>query len=132
MQKQTRLVDTPLPKVADQNLLSMISELEHATHVAGEKEYLLWGYLVQCHYPNGAGNWFEIDKNKIIPGGLLSRKIGKLEGTAIYQVCDEVAKTKGDSIESVVNLSLYVFLNRYLPNFERKPKKRRHDPRDWL
>lgn len=131
MSREPRLVDTPLPKVTDPLLLSMISELHHATRVEPDPIHMLWGYLVQCHYPNGAGTWFPIGRN-IIPGGLLSRKIEKLQGTAIYTVCDEIARTHNMSAEAVSNLSLHVFFDRYLPNFEKKPRKKPHDPRNWI
>ena len=36
----------------------------------------------------------------------------------------------GLSAEAVTNMSLHVFFNKYLPNFEKKPKTRRYDPRD--
>lgn len=78
------------------------------------------------------GGWFPIGKDRVIPGGLLSRKVGKLEGTEIFKICDEIARTKNSSVEAVTNMTLHVFLDRYLPNFEKKPKKQRHDPRDWI
>jgi hypothetical protein len=132
MNRSSRLVDTPIPKITDPGLISLISELHHATRVVPEPSYLLWGFLTQCHYPNGSGQWFPIGRDRIIPGGLLSRKIGKLQDTAIYTVCEEIARTHNSSAEAVLNLALYVFLDRYMPNFEKKPRKRPHDPRKWI
>jgi len=84
-------------------------------------------------YPMGAGDKrYPIDRNRIIPGGLLSRKIGRLQGTLIYQFCDEVARMENQTVEVVEGMSLYVFFNRYMPNFDKKPKSRGFDPRDHL
>jgi len=130
-QRLPRLVDTPLPEIEDRDLLSLITEMENVTTVHPEDTYLLFGYLSQCLYPAGAGSRYEIEGGRIIPGGLLSRKISKLRDSLIYRVCDEIAQTHGLSAEAVENLSLRVFFNKYLPNFEKKAKKHRYDPRDW-
>ena len=126
-----RLIDQRLGEISDPQIGSLISELEHACKVARDPAYTLYNYLIQCLHPWGDTR-FSIDRNLIIPGGLLSRKIGKLAGTPVYQICDEIGHIHGQTAEVVEGTALYVFLNRYLPDFRKKPRKRPHDPRPWL
>jgi hypothetical protein len=39
---------------------------------------------------------------------------------------------QNQSAELVENMTLYVFLNRYLPDVTKKQKQKPHDPRDWM
>jgi len=38
---------------------------------------------------------------------------------------------QNQTAEIALNMNLYAFLNKYLPDYEAKPKKRGYDPRDW-
>jgi hypothetical protein len=127
-----RLVETRLPDINDAELKNLISELHFATQVEPNPRYTLWDFLLQCHYPLGYGQWFPIGKEKIIPGGILSRRVGKFEGTPIYTMCDEIARMQNSSAELALNMSLYVFLDRFMPNFEKQHRKKPHDPRRWI
>jgi hypothetical protein len=134
MERKVRLIDGPVLNVTDKELLSLFTELEFATQIVRREERMsVWTFLVQCHYPFGSEPWMPIGKDRVIPGGLLSRKIGKLEATSgIVTLCEEIAQISGLSIEAVSGMTLYVFLDRYLPNFEKKKKRPPFDPRKWM
>lgn len=121
------LLQVPLAKIDDPVLRSLISELEHVSGVVAESHRSLWlyHYLWQCVYPAGASEKRRaIDRARIIPGGILDTKIHKLQSTAVYPLCHELAmKLRSQSVELVENMKLYVFLNRYLPALE-KPRNR--------
>lgn len=127
------LLDTPLLRIDDPSLLALIRELEHASKVKPASHYTLYKYVWQCVYPWGADKRYPIDKNRIIPGGLLSSKIKKRQGTQIYQFCHDLAMMmQNESAEAVENMTLYVFLNRYLPDLDMKQKPKPFDPRDIM
>ncbi len=126
-----RLIDHRLRELHDHEIDAFLTELEIACKVKREDSYTLYNYLTQCLYPWGDTR-IAIDRNQIVPGGLLSRKVGKLSGSVLYQICDEVARIGGLTAEVADNTALYVFLNRNLPDFKKKPRKRPHDPRRWL
>jgi hypothetical protein len=113
------LLQTPLAGIQDPSLLAFIRELEGACGVPLSRHGSLWlyHYVWQCVYPQGASEKrFPIHKDRIVPGGLLDSKIGKLAGTAVYQFCHDLAMSlQSQSAELVENMKLYVFLNRYLP-----------------
>ena len=122
------LFQTSLADISDATVLALISELESACAVSSDSFKSVWfyHYVWQCVYPEGASEKRRpIDKNKIIPGGLLDTKIGKLRNTQIYPFCHELAmKLKSQSVELVENTKLYVFLNRYLPVIEKQKKSK--------
>ncbi|MBL9186215.1 MAG: hypothetical protein JNK23_01925 [Opitutaceae bacterium] len=125
----SRLIDTPVLQVSDPDLVALISELSEVTTVVPEASQTLFGFLVQCVYPAGAGHRYKLEKDRLTFGLFLLRKVGSLQTSAIYSVCDELAKMKNQSAEVALTTALYVFLNRYLPDFEKRPKKTRYDPR---
>lgn len=126
------IIHQQIVELSDSELMALIRELEHATKVRPEPNQMLYHYIMQCLYPWGGGQRVNIDKNKIIPNGLLSRKIGKLTDSSVYQVCEEIARIQGQNCEMVVGMSLYVFINRYIFDFDKKPKRKPHNPIDWL
>lgn len=54
---------------------------------------------------------------------LLKKKISKLHETEIYLLCNEIAQMKRTGVEKISGMTLYVFLDRYL-NEKQKKKKR--------
>lgn len=131
MASEQRLIDTPVLQISDPDLLQLISELTEVTTVCPEAPQNLYGFLVQCLYPAGSGCRYKLDQHRLTAGGFLLKKVGKLQHSEIFRMCDELAHKQSQTGEVALNMHLYVFLNKYLPDFERKPKKRRYDPRDW-
>lgn len=56
---------------------------------------------------------------------LLKKKISKLHETEIYWLCNEIAQMKRSGVEKISGMTLYVFLDRYL---NEKQKKKRQLP----
>ena len=54
---------------------------------------------------------------------LLTKKISKLNGSNVYELCRELAALKGESIENCGGNTLYVFLDRYLKDGKKKKEK---------
>lgn len=127
-----KLLHTPLPQIEDPGLKAMVSELQHACKVRPAEHCTLFGYVWQCVYPWGTEKRYPIDRHRIVPGRMLSRKIGKLQDTGVYRFCHEVAMMQNQSAELVANMTLYVFLNRYLPDLDKKKKPKPFDPRDIM
>jgi hypothetical protein len=125
-----RLIDKKLSDITESEVECLIRELKMVTNVSLRHDATLWFFLWQCVYPWGTEKRYNIEKNDIIPGGLLSRKLSGLQGTSIYQICEEIAVMRGTSAELFLTTSLYVFFNKLLPDLERKPKKYRFHPRD--
>lgn len=131
MSQDMKLLHSLLAEIEDEHLLALIGELGEVSGIAPAEHYTLYKYTWQCVYPGGAGDRrYPIDRNRVNPLGLLSRKIKKLQGTLIYQFCDELAlMTRNEGAELVENMTLYVFLNRYLPVLNARRKPVRFDPR---
>jgi hypothetical protein len=128
---EKRLIDTPVLQVTDPDLLELISELAEVTNVQPESPQSLHSFLVQCLYPAGSGHRYKIEKLRLNPTRTLMKKLEKLQGTQVYQVCDELARIENQTAEVGLNMHLYNFLNKYLPDFEKRRKAPRYDPRDW-
>lgn len=128
------LLHTHISKLSDQDILSLLGELKEVTMAEPEPGIMLLHYLQACHHPFGAdGKWQRIDKDRLTPGRILSRRIGKLQTPGVRQLCQEIAQIAGlGSMEGVETMALYEFFNKHTPHPLKKPKKRPHDPRDTL
>ena len=125
-----KMTEQKLGAIKDPLLISMIQELSVATKVHAREDAMLWSFLTQCLYPFGSDQRYKLDKNDFNPVGLLMIKIGKLKDTAIWDLCDEIARKHNQSAELYLNTSLYLFFNKHLPDFGKKPKKYKFHPRD--
>jgi len=131
MERPRRILDTPLDEIHDSDLLGLVSELYEVTTVPPANNRSLFSFLSQCPYPAGYGKRYKLERDRLTPGRLLLRKVGTFENTAIYKMCNELAQMQNQTAEIALNMNLYAFLNKYLPDYEAKPKKRGYDPRDW-
>lgn len=127
------LLHTHISKIEDRDIQSLIGELKDATMAYPDPALMLLHYLQSCHHPGGASEkWLPIEKNQITPERFLSRKIGKLNSQSVHQLCDEIAKMSGLSVEAVESMHLYTFFNKHTPHLFKKQRKKPHDPRDTL
>lgn len=128
------LLHTHISKVSDPDILSLLGELQDATMANPEPGIMLLHYLQICHHAFGASDkWQRIEKARLAPGRLLTRKIGKLHAPAVRQLCAEIAQIAGlGSMEGVEGMALYEFLNKHTPHPLKKQRKRPHDPCDTL
>lgn len=125
-----RIIDTPLAQITDESLCELIAELSEVANVARRNESMLWSFLTQCVYPWGAGKRYKLERNDLNPTRNLIKKVGRFRGTAIWNVCNEIAAMQNGSAELHENTALYVFLNKHLPDFEKKKPKYNFHPRD--
>lgn len=128
------LLHTKIADIEDPDLLSLLEELRDATMASPEPGILVLHYLQACHHPFGASDkWKRIEKARLAPGRLLTRKIGKLSASAVKDLCREIGRLGGlGSMEGVEGMALYEFFNKYTPHPLKKQPKRPHDPRDTL
>jgi len=121
--------------IQDGNLLGLIAELEELVPVSHRQYDTLFIFLTQCLYYNGkVGGRIKLNARQHAPAkGLLETRVSKLQGTAIFEVCNELSLKKHESIEMHDAKQLYVFLNAFLPNYEKTDRERnkrlKHSPR---
>jgi len=127
------LLHKHISEFTDPDIQSFLGELKDATMAAPEPKLMLLHYLQVCHHPLGASDkWQRIDRNSIVPGRLLDRRIGQLNAPLVHQLCMEIAQKHGLNAEAVESVRLYEFLNKYTPHPLKKDRKKPHDPRDTL
>jgi hypothetical protein len=125
-----KILERKIGAVGDPMVAALIAELSSLTRVPAHPDWMVWTFLTQCLYPFGSDRRFKLSKDDLSPVGFLVQRIGKLQGTAVFDICDEIARKSSQSAELYLNHCLYVFLNNHLPDFDRKPKKHRFHPRD--
>lgn len=126
-----RVLDTAVSEIEDSSLLDLIAELSEVTRVPVIDRRSVFSFLSQTLYPAGSGKRYKLEKDLLNPAKGLVRKVTSFRGTLVFQVCEELAQMQNQSAEVAENKSLYVFLNDYLPNYEKKAKPRGYDPRQW-
>ena len=107
----------------------MVVELHEVTTVPPSNTRSLFSFLSQVLYPAGYGKRYKLEENLLTPGRLLLRKVRTFEGKPIFQVCDELAQMHNQTAEFGMNMHLYVFLNKYLPDYGKKREPPGYDPR---
>jgi len=134
----TRYLSTPLSKIADTNLLSLIVDLEQVTGVRRTLNYNMpFGmYLHDCLRPNGSEYPPILITPKMLrkPADLLilNKSICKFNDTALYWLCVEIALSRKISIEDVLTKKVYVFINQsYKDSSKKKRKKGPTENRLW-
>jgi hypothetical protein len=125
-----KLLEQKIESIDDPAVLALIQELSLLTNVPAHTHWMLWTFLTQCLYPFGSDRRYKLAKDDLNPAGILIQRVGKLQGTAIFEMCEEVARKSSQSAELYVNHSLYVFLNKLLPDIHKKPQKHKFHPRD--
>ncbi|MFA6960556.1 MAG: hypothetical protein WC205_07395 [Opitutaceae bacterium] len=125
-----RIIDTPLARISDESLCDLIAELSEVTNVECRSESLLWSFLTQCVYPWGAGKRYKLERNDLNPTRNLIKKVGRFRDTDVWNVCNEMAAMQSGSAELYENTALYIFLNKHLPDFEKKKQGYKFHPRD--
>jgi len=117
-------------EVEDELFHQCLSELDNLAGIRLDRDIWVIHALTQSVYPMGSGERYKLEGKLIIPRGVLDTKLGKIHGTILYQICDELAGIRGESAELYENNRIYVFLNKVLPNHEKKPRKYKFHPRD--
>ena len=112
------LMERPLEDIKDTALLQLMEELGDATGEYAQTSLKLpfRGYLVRCLHPGGKDKKVRISSGRLTGQGNLTKKVGKLRGTGIYQVCDELARRYGTSVELYETHQLFTFLNKIVPD----------------
>jgi len=109
----------------DSHILKLFKEIDlvsgHLLEAYMTEKDLIINYLTEFHRgkPLSKGR---IDKITDHETSYLSKRIGKLKGTDLYDLCQEIARTKSDDYESIDNKTLYVFLNKAF-NASKKKKQ---------
>ena len=112
--------------VEDEHLLELIGELEALVPVGRDQFTSLFLFLTQCVYYNGPGERIKLNPKQHAPlKGLLETKVISLVDTSIYEICGELAAQHFKSLEMYDNKQLYVFLNEFLPNYEKAERERK-------
>lgn len=127
-----KLIHTPLSLLEAPEVRALLIELENATGVTGGPDQLLLHYLQQCHHPHGPEKWYRIEKAQTLPAGRLQSRVGKSRGTALHQLCDEIASISGLSVEAVEDMTFHSFFNKHTPHPCKKTRSRSPDLRAGL
>ncbi len=118
----SQLLDTAVGDLRSCGILSLLEELETLTSVssAAMPRATLWQFLTQCVYPRGLPSKREkIDARSLPDSALLNTTLRLLsrEGSAVYDLCEEIARRNHTSLEFCLGQRLFTFLNRSLPRF---------------
>jgi hypothetical protein len=120
-------------EIVDEETILLIKELTEVTHVNSDefRDYAILGFLQQAIYSNRDSDPIPIGKDEMDSKDpwntyVLQRKVGKLEDH-LHQICTELARISGKSIDDFSGTKLHVFLWKVIV-----PKKARAKPRRWL
>jgi len=118
-------LDTQVGEIRSPEILTLITELETVSQVSSVPfiNLSLWHFLVQCVYPHGSAEKRQPINMKYFPmNGFLGTSIGKLAGTDVFSLCEELARRNHTSLEFNHGRKLATFFNANLPKFP-APKK---------
>lgn len=133
--RKESLIRQKLGEIRDPELLALIDELNEQARLPSEAfQTLTLGYIIDAILhsgPNGTRKVFRSEEfDQIGPATLTLRKL-RVDYPTIYQFCEEVAQSRGSSLDLFNGHKLYSFLNMFAPSGNAGRTKPRRGIHAW-
>ncbi|MEI9895534.1 MAG: hypothetical protein WDN28_16990 [Chthoniobacter sp.] len=113
----SRLLDTKVGEIKDEEIRSLIQELEEVCHVSSQQSanLPLQLFFQRCVYPEGPQKHIPITTKFVPLAQHLESRVGMLSDGPLRELCAELALRAKNALEFYSDRRVYMLLNKAFP-----------------